>query len=245
MGMLGNLKDMAIADLIQHNCQDRKVAQLTIQHAGQRAVLYFNAGNVSHAVLDDQEEGEAVIYHILGWEDGTFNLEAGVTSPAVSITRSWTGLLLEGARRLDENKLEESIFFAETPVQPEVNQMAQKLDDVLKEMSGEINGYIASVVVGMDGLCIAEHRQSKVDPEVISAQMTLLFKLVDTTTTRLKAGALEDHLLTTRNALVLMRYLPDKQYFLGLVVDRKGGNLGNARLISKMFSDRLAKAMPH
>src|SRR5512133_3259718 len=132
MGMLGNLKDMAIADLIQHNCQDRKVAALTIQHANHRAVLYFNAGNVAHAVLDDQEQGENVIYQILTWEDGTFNLEAGVEPPTTTITRNWTGLLLEGARRLDENKLEESTLFTEmpvetTPIQPEVNQMAQKL----------------------------------------------------------------------------------------------------------------------
>ncbi len=244
MGMLGNLKDMAIADLIQHNCQERKLAALTIQHAGQRAVIYFREGSVAHAVLDEGEAGEAVIYQILGWEEGTFNLEAGVAPPAISITRSWSGLLLEGARRLDENKLEESTFFEAKAVQAEVNQMAQKLDETLKEMSGEINGYLASVVVGMDGLCIAEHHVMKVDPEVVSAQLTLLFKLVDTTVTKLHAGNLEDHLLTTQNAYVLMRYLPDKQYFMGVVVDQKGSNLGNIRLISRIYSERLSKAMP-
>jgi len=245
MGMLGNLKDMTIADLIQHNCQDRKTAELSLQHTGHRAVVYFDDGNVAHAVLDGEQEGEAVIYQILGWEDGTFNLETGVNPPRSTITRSWTGLLLEGARRLDEDKLESDLFSGSKNQQPEVNQMALKLDDVLKEMSGEVNGYIASVVVGMDGLSIAQHATGKIDPEAISAQMTQLLKLVDTSTTKLNAGNLEDHLLTTQNAYVLMRFLPDKQHFLGVAVDRKSGNLGNARLISKMFSERLDKAMPH
>ena len=64
MGMNGNLRDMAIADLIQHTCQDRKTAQLQIQHSGQQALLYFKDGNVVHAVLGDQE-GEEVVYQIL------------------------------------------------------------------------------------------------------------------------------------------------------------------------------------
>ncbi len=123
--------------------------------------------------------------------------------------------------------------------------MAQKLDDVLKEMGGEITGYVASAIVGMDGINVAQHARGKVDPDTISAQMTMLLKLVDTSITKLGAGVLEDNLTTTANALLLMRFLPDKQYYLGLAVDRKAGNLGNMRLISKMYIDKIAKAMPH
>ena len=111
-------------------------------------------------------------------------------------------------------------------------------------MSGEVPGYIASAVVGMDGLSIAQHTSAKVDPEAISAQMTLLFKLVDTSVTKLGAGVMEDDLLTTESAYLLMRYLPDKKHFIGMAVDRKSGNLGNMRLISRMFADRIDKSMP-
>lgn len=245
MGMQGNLKDMAVADLVQHNCQDRRTTALTIQHADQQVVLYFKDGNISHAVLDDVE-GEEVVYRILGWEEGTFNLETGVEPPKVSVTRSWSGLLLEGARRLDESQevVKDREIRPTEMDQTEVTQMTQKLDDVLKELSGEVAGYVASAVVGMDGLSIAQHAKGKVDPEAVSAQLTLLFKLVDTSVTKLGSGVLEDDLLTTQNSYLLMRYLPDKQYFLGMAVDRKTGNLGNMRLMSKMYVDRLNKVMP-
>ncbi len=122
--------------------------------------------------------------------------------------------------------------------------MAPKLDDILKEMGGEITGYVASAVAGMDGINIAQHTRAKVDPEAISAQMTMLLKLVDSAVTKLGAGAVEDNLLTTANAYLLLRFLPDKQHYLGMVAERKSGNLGNMRLISKLYADRIRKAMP-
>jgi len=67
--MQGSLKDMSIADLIQHNCQDNKTAQATIQHNGDQARLYFKDGAVVHAELGDLE-GEEVVYELLNWTTG-------------------------------------------------------------------------------------------------------------------------------------------------------------------------------
>jgi predicted regulator of Ras-like GTPase activity (Roadblock/LC7/MglB family) len=238
MGMQGNLRDMAVADLVQHNCQEQKTAKLTILHRGETAQIFFKDGNVLHAALGDIQ-GEEVIYDILSWEDGVFELESGIIPPVTSIKRSWAGLLMEGARRLDENQIEPEQSF----IEPEVNKMAV-LDDVLKQLSGDVNGYLASVVAGMDGLTIAQDARGKMNPETIAAQMTLLIKLVDTSAAKLKVGEVEDDLLTTDNAYVLMRYLPDKHYFLGVAVDRKTSNLGNLRLMARIYSDRIAKAIP-
>ncbi len=123
--------------------------------------------------------------------------------------------------------------------------MAQKLNDVLKELGAEVSGYLASVLVGMDGLSVADHTKSaKSSAEAISAQMALLLKLVDTSTAKMNAGSVEDNLLTTDSAHLLTRFLPGKAYFLGIAVDRKTGNLGNLRLMSKLYADRIAKVMP-
>jgi predicted regulator of Ras-like GTPase activity (Roadblock/LC7/MglB family) len=245
--MKGNLHDMGIADLIQHNCQDRKTAHVSVRHSGRQADLFFQDGNIVHAGLEDKT-GEEVIYEILQWEEGTFETENDVPPPASTIRRPWSSILLEGARRLDENA-----SGTPRPV-PEENSevipMATNLEGILKEMGGEITGYIASVVAGMDGINIASHSKSnKVDTEAISAQMTMLFKLVDTATAKLAEAQeqtikVEDNLLTTEGAYVLMRYLPGDQFYVGVITDRKTGNLGNLRLISKVFCDRLAKAMP-
>jgi predicted regulator of Ras-like GTPase activity (Roadblock/LC7/MglB family) len=245
--MKGNLHDMGVADLIQHNCQDRKTAQVSIQHSGREAVLFFQDGDVVHAGLGDKA-GEEVIYEILQWEDGSFETENSVKPPAKTITKNWSSLLLEGARRLDEHASNAPQTVPEERM--EVTPMATNLEGILKEMGGEVTGYIASVVAGMDGINLASHsRSTKVDTEALSAQMTMLFKLVDTSTAKLaevqeQTIEVEDNLLTTEGAYVLMRYLPDKQYYMGVIADRKSGNLGNLRLISKLYCERLAKAMP-
>jgi hypothetical protein len=41
-----------------------------------------------------------------------------------------------------------------------------------------------------------------------------------------------------------MYYLPNKQHFLGIIADRKTAILGNLRLMAKIYSERIAKAMP-
>lgn len=99
--MKGRLEDMAVADLIQLNCQDRKEAKVELKSGAKKAELFFKDGNVVHATLDDMQ-GEEVVYNLLGWEAGSFDLKAEVSSPEISITREWSTLLLEGMRRLDE-----------------------------------------------------------------------------------------------------------------------------------------------
>ena len=121
--------------------------------------------------------------------------------------------------------------------------MAENLDEILVEMSSEITGYAASAIIGMDGLNIANHMIADIDPDAISAQITLLFKLVDNTVEKLGAGVVEDDLLTTEGLYILMRFLPKKQYFLGIAANRKKASLGNLRLFSKLYSERIAKVL--
>ncbi|MEA4909768.1 MAG: DUF4388 domain-containing protein [Chloroflexi bacterium] len=242
--MQGNLHDMAVADLIQHNCQERKTARLQLQHAGQQAVFFFKDGKVVHATSGNQA-GEEAVYQVLDWNEGTFSLETGVETPAVTISRSWSGLLLEGARRLDERNLGMDVPETDLTIGAESDPMTQRIDDLLKAMSAEVTGYIASAVVGMDGIHIAHHELNKVNADTISAQLTLLLKLVDTSSNKLGTGVVEDNLTTTENAYIMMRFLPDKQHFLGVVVDHKIGSLGNMRLLSKIYIERIAGAMPH
>ena len=80
--------------------------------------------------------------------------------------------------------------------------------------------------------------------EVIAAQMTMLLKLVETTTNKINIGEVEDNLTTTDFAYVMMRFVPGRKYFLGLTVDRRAGNLGNMRLISKMYANRISQLLP-
>ena len=249
--MQGKLSDMTVMDLIQHNCMEQKTARVKIKHKNQTAEIFFRDGNMTHAISGNLT-GEEAVYQIITWEDGEFFLENGGISTQISITQNWSGVLLEGVRRLDEQSRENTDeLFVDNPIDNNLiyetgtKNMAQRIETILKEMGNEITGHITSTVVGMDALNIAEYSSEKQDMEMVSAQMTLLFKLVETSVSKINnALILEDSLLTTKNAYLLMRSLPDKQHFLGIVVDRKTAILGNLRLMSKIYADRISKAMP-
>ncbi|GAP12590.1 uncharacterized distant relative of homeotic protein bithoraxoid [Longilinea arvoryzae] len=241
--MQGTLADMTITDLIQHNCMEQKTARLTLRHANQSAIVFFQDGNMTHAVCGNVE-GEEAVYQIIRWEDGEFSLDAGITSPKTTITQNWSGILLEGARLLDENANEIDQLF-DQPLVTGLDTMAQKIEDILKEMGNEITGFVAGMVVGMDALPIAVYSKEKEDVDMVSAQMTLLLKLVDTSVSKLDSSiVMKDNLLTARNAYVLMHHLPDKKHFIGIIADRKTAVLGNLRLMSGIYSERISKVMP-
>jgi predicted regulator of Ras-like GTPase activity (Roadblock/LC7/MglB family) len=241
MGMQGNLHDMAIADLVQHTCTDRKTASLLIDRDGKQSILYFKDGQIVHATAGDQS-GEEAVFEILRYEEGAFNLELGVEPPISTVTHSWTSLLIEGARRIDESQIdfgEAELFFEQ---QVEGSSMGQKLDDVMKEMGNEVSGFVLGTVIGMDGMSAAFHSSEKRDPDLVSAQMALLYKLVDTTISKLQFGLLQDYLGTTSNAHVLIRGIPKSEYFLCIIADRRS-SLGNMRMISKLYSDKISKML--
>jgi predicted regulator of Ras-like GTPase activity (Roadblock/LC7/MglB family) len=242
MSTQGNLQDISVADLIQQNCQARKTARLTLRAHNEEATLFFAAGQVTHATLGDMQ-GEEVVYRVLNWTEGRFELEPGIVAPRTTIQRTWSGLLLEGARRLDEGQLAQETGASLRQTHTEVKAM--ELDNVLKELGDQVNGFIATAVVGMDGIGLSQFSKSKkVDVENVNAQTTLLVKLIETSVDKLGAGVIEDILLTTEDAYLLVRFLKDRGFYLGIVADRKSGQVGNMRLISKLFAERIAKVMP-
>jgi predicted regulator of Ras-like GTPase activity (Roadblock/LC7/MglB family) len=244
MGMTGNLTGLAAADLIQLNCVDQKIARLQIKHENQNAEIFFSGGQIVHAVSGAQK-GEEVVYQVLGWNEGDFSLDNDIKSSETTIQRSWPSLLLEGARRLDENELTQTLVKIDHEPELKEIKMAQKFEEILTELAGEVTGFRGSFLVGIDGINLASKFIGDLDPELASAQMAMLLKLVSGSTDKLGAGNLEDNLTTTEKAYILMRFLPGKQYFLGISAERKSGNLGNMRLMSKLYTERLAKAMPH
>lgn len=123
--------------------------------------------------------------------------------------------------------------------------MAQKLDEVLKEFGQEVPGLLTASVVGMDGLAVAEYiTDNKIKGDEISSQLTLMVKLVDTSVSKTPGDYVEDDLLSTEKTYTMLRFLPGKDFFLAVMVNRKVANLGNLRLMSRVYCERLAKALP-
>jgi hypothetical protein len=97
----GKLSEMGLSDIVQVVCKGRNQVCLIVQSQGQEGSLFFEDGQIVHAVLNSHE-GEEVIYELLTWEDGTFEIKQEATPPKRTITANWQSLLLEGMRRLDE-----------------------------------------------------------------------------------------------------------------------------------------------
>lgn len=237
--MQGNLQAMAIADLIQHNCQDRKTAQLVIDHDHTQATLFFKEGAVIHAALGDHQ-GEEVIYQILGWQEGQFTLAIGIEAPTTTITRSWSGLLLEGARRLDEAQ------HSPIPTQ-EIKPMATKkkselLADALAELlqgSSDIEG---AAIVGVDGLVYSANvPQRALDENMVGATSAAILGLSKRSTGQLKRGNFNQTLIQGDEGNIIVGSLDDQTLFVGLTP--KNVNLGMAFAEMRTMTARLREIL--
>lgn len=101
MAVQGNLKDFSLSSLISVNCNEMNVARLVVKRGDEEASVYFEEGNIVHANLNDVE-GEDVLYTILRWKEGEFTLEQDFSAPKKTVNKPWSGIVLEGMKRLDE-----------------------------------------------------------------------------------------------------------------------------------------------
>ncbi len=101
MALVGNLKDIKLANLVQLNCMEHNTAKLTIEHNGKYGFIYFEKGQVVHAEYDPFI-GEQAFYRLLQLLSGNFKVESGIRAPAKTISTNWNNLLLEGLHRIDD-----------------------------------------------------------------------------------------------------------------------------------------------
>ncbi len=99
----GDLRTMSLASIIQMNCEERIVGLLHLRRQGQEGRIFFDGGRVVHAEVGNLY-GEDAVYHLLEWEQGTFSLDMGISPPQRTIEAGWSGLILEGMRRIDEGQ---------------------------------------------------------------------------------------------------------------------------------------------
>jgi CheY-like chemotaxis protein len=97
----GRLEEMSIMDLMQSLEMGQKSCQLTIRRGEETAELFFTSGQCSDAKLGALE-GEAAVFEAVRWPDGQFEIDFNAGSKRTTISRTTTGLLMEGLRLIDE-----------------------------------------------------------------------------------------------------------------------------------------------
>jgi serine/threonine protein kinase len=101
MALVGDIKDLPLADIIQINCLGRNVARLLVRFPIGDAIFYFQDGEIYDARLG-QLSGVKAIYEALKYEEGAFRIDASVTTSERTIFKSWAEVLMDGMRILDE-----------------------------------------------------------------------------------------------------------------------------------------------
>jgi hypothetical protein len=84
---------------------ERKSGILVLSHKAEAARLFLRNGQLLAARFDNKAEprGADAIYELLSWSTGKFDFSALEVDMDDEIGSSTTHLMLEGARRLDED----------------------------------------------------------------------------------------------------------------------------------------------
>jgi response regulator RpfG family c-di-GMP phosphodiesterase len=102
-GIAGSLAQMGLPELAQILGHGRKSGRLTLESGTRRGEVHFQAGRVVHAVFGELS-GPAAFFDLLGLSEGSFELDPNFVPTAQTIESSTESLILEGLRRLDEQK---------------------------------------------------------------------------------------------------------------------------------------------
>lgn len=124
MALTGQLSDMSLAELIEFFCNQRKTGRLKIDYQRGHSVFFIKDGELVDAKVGALSGVEAV-YFSLTLPNAAFDFSPDVQATRRTINESWTQVVLEGLRRLDEgvSPTESDAFGSWSPTDAEMVMM--------------------------------------------------------------------------------------------------------------------------
>ena len=261
------IQDMEFTDLLQFlSLAGRAVKVQVTNNIGEEGEIGLEGDTVLW-VRTSSRKGEEAFFEIVKWEGGGFDMrpldkeERNTGGEVMSLSY----LLLEGARRKDEDLLSETEEKAarkekekekkkekekEKGKEPEVSEerasRVRAITVLLEELEREIPDVIAAEVVSIDeGVpLVATTNDPAFDVDVIAAYYAEVIKTNEKALEILKRGGkLEEVLLTTDEFYLIVRILPDTRFYVGLAIAMKG-NVGMARMVLKRYEKRFLETIP-
>jgi len=105
-GVVGDLKNLGIPDIVQTLHLGLKTACVSVKGPNGEGRIYFENGRIRHAERGSVS-GESAFYEMLRWQEGPFVIAHGQSTKLRTIEMDEMQLMMEGLRRLDEEKKEE------------------------------------------------------------------------------------------------------------------------------------------
>ena len=103
MALTGQLSDMSLAELIEFFCNQRKTGRLKVDYHRGHGVFFIKDGELVDAKVGALMGAEAV-YFALTLPNAAFDFSSDIEPPRRTIKQTWTQVVLEGLRRLDEGE---------------------------------------------------------------------------------------------------------------------------------------------
>jgi hypothetical protein len=170
MALCGTLDDFNFAEVLQLMNLTRKTGTLTVRRGPQQAVLHLREGQVIDAVFGDTE-GQQVIYQLLGWDQGQFELTRSQASVVRTIHDRTENLIMEGVRRVDElNQLQK-----EFPHMGSVLRKTAQAADAFEQLSQEECTILSMVDARRDAATIM--RDSGMEPLKVASAISRFIEL--------------------------------------------------------------------
>lgn len=121
MALTGQLSDMSLAELIEFFCNQRKTGRLKVDYHKGHGVFFIKDGELVDAKLGQLSGAEAV-YFALTLPNAAFDFSPEFQPTRRTINESWTQIILEGLRRLDEglSPSESDAFGGWTPTEADL-----------------------------------------------------------------------------------------------------------------------------
>ena len=129
MALTGQLSDMSLAELIEFFCNQRKTGRLKIDYPRGHSVFFIKDGELVDAKVGSLSGADAV-YFSLTLPNAAFDFSPDVNPTRQTIRESWTQVVLEGLRRLDEgiSPTEADAFGGWTPSDAEMSLFMDQVD---------------------------------------------------------------------------------------------------------------------
>ncbi|HLL21476.1 MAG TPA: hypothetical protein VK427_05065 [Kofleriaceae bacterium] len=115
--------------------------------------------------------------------------------------------------------------------------------ETLKRVVDNVDGGIAAVVMGLDGIAVDTYikQQDRVDVNTVAMEFSFILTQVRKAGDSLQVGSLEE-LSVKAQRLVLICRMISPQYFVAVAVAPEG-NLGKARYMARVSAPTLAAAL--
>jgi TonB family protein len=129
MALTGQLSDMSLAELIEFFCNQRKTGRLKIDYQRGHSVFFIKDGELVDAKVGTLSGVDAV-YFSLTLPNAAFDFSPDVQATRRTINDSWTQVVLEGLRRLDEglSPTEADAFGNFSPTEAEMVSMFDQVE---------------------------------------------------------------------------------------------------------------------